>query len=111
MRDELNRVTRLRRLLEPLAVMYERHILHPGVNPQEFLLACPMGSHSETITGMELKAVHECWRDFRGLEKHLQQVMTQGIISEASVKADPGSIFERTHTGTWRGRLKDLLKK
>ena len=79
---ETKKVGRLRRLLEPLAVLYEEAVLKSRKEPFEVTLRVRQSTDhqrdnyhvSDTIhiiDGETLQAVHEVWQEFRLLERAL----------------------------------------
>ncbi len=98
MKDELARIILQRRRLEPLGVLFERHVLAVFKEPHEVQMEL-------SISGDSLQGAYEAWRDLQGLERHLLSLACTAIIGEAHPVAAPaGTVLERTHTGTWRGR-------
>ena len=81
---ELNRVRRLRRLLEPLAVLYEKTVLEAGEEPFGLRLTArqitnyarendPALGTIHIIDGESLKATHEVWQEYRRIERELKE--------------------------------------
>ena len=79
---ELERIGRLRRLLEPLAVIYYRAILQANKEPFEVRLTvrqstdnlgdnCPAVGMVHIIDGESLQAVHEVWQEYHRSETEL----------------------------------------
>lgn len=79
---ELERVSRLTRLLEPLAVLYEKAILDARKQPHEINLRVQRSvvysadnyGVAETvhfIEGVTLQAVYEVWQEYRQIERDL----------------------------------------
>lgn len=79
---ELTTVSRLRRLLEPLAVLYEKVILDAGMESYEISLRVQrttvhLGGNdgvAETvhiINGETLQAAYEVWQEYRRTERAL----------------------------------------
>jgi len=83
MAAELKRVGRLRRLLEPLAVLYEKTVLEARKEPFEVRLTCqqsldnvsgnfPLGP-IHVIEGDSLQAAYEVWQENNRIEKELRE--------------------------------------
>ena len=81
---ELNRVGRLTRLLEPLALLYEKVVLDASVEPGEISLRVQQSAVrladnygvAETvhiINGETLQAVYEVWHEYRRIERALRE--------------------------------------
>jgi len=81
---ELNRVRRLRRLLEPLAVLYEKTVLEAGEEPFELRLTArqitnygrendPALGTIHIIDGESLQATHEVWQEYHRIERELME--------------------------------------
>lgn len=79
---ELDRVGRLKRLLEPLALLYEKVVLDASVEPCEISLrlqqsaAHPVDNYgvAETVhifNGETLMAAYEVWQEYRRIERTL----------------------------------------
>ncbi len=79
---ELNRVRRLRRLLEPLAVLYDKTGLDAGEEPFQLRLSAhlitnhaaknsPALETIHIIDGESLKVTHEIWQEYRQIEREL----------------------------------------
>ena len=82
MAAELKRVGRLRRLLEPLGVLYEKTVLATCREPRGISLRCqkdmdyisqndPDAGAIHMINGESLQAAHEIWQQYDRLEKEL----------------------------------------
>ena len=82
MAAELKRVGRLRRLLEPLGVLYEKTVLAACREPFEVSLSCqqdmdyisendPNAGTIHIINGESLQAAYEIWQQYDRLEKEL----------------------------------------
>ena len=81
---EFNRVRRIRNLLEPLAVFYEKTVLEAGGEPFELRLtarqltsyareSAPAFGPVHSIDGESLKATHEVWQEYRRIERELME--------------------------------------
>jgi len=81
---ELNRVRRLRRSLEPLAILYEKTVLEAGEEPFELRLTArqitkyarendPALGTIHIIDGESLKATHEVWQEYHRIERELME--------------------------------------
>jgi hypothetical protein len=79
MAAELKRVRRLRRLLEPLAVLYEKTVLEAHKEPFEVRFNIQesadhlrdddhVANTFHIIDGGSLQAAHEVWQEFRRFE-------------------------------------------
>ncbi len=79
---ELNRVSRLTKLLEPLAVLYETVVLDASVEPCEISLRVQRSAVHladnygvvETvhiINGETLQAAYEVWQEYRRIQRDL----------------------------------------
>ncbi len=80
--DELERVRRLRRMLEPLAVLFEKVVLKASREPFEVTLRATQGAQYgdsddypvrtiHIIDGESLQAAHEIWDRYRQMERSL----------------------------------------
>lgn len=79
---ELKRVHRLRRLLEPLAVLYEKTVLEACKEPFEVRLTArqstdyasehyPAAGTIHIIDGESLQAAYEVWQEYHRIEREL----------------------------------------
>ena len=84
MAAERERVGRLRRLLEPLAVLYEKTVLEANKEPFEVRFKIQQSTDHlmdddhvantfHIIDGGSLQAAHEVWQEFRRLEMARRQ--------------------------------------
>jgi hypothetical protein len=82
MSTEQKRISRLRKSLEPLAVLYEKAVLQTLKEPSEVRLKIQQSTDhlSESYSGEEtvhiidgesLRAAHEAWQEYRRLERDL----------------------------------------
>ena len=82
MGKELEKIGRLRKSLEPLAVLYAKAVLEAGREPYEVRLTTQQSAdhlsenyHGEDtfhiIDGESLQAVHEIWQEYRRIEIQL----------------------------------------
>jgi len=82
MSTEQKRISRLRKSLEPLAVLYEKAVLPTLKDPSEVRLRVQQSTNhlSENYSGEEtvhiidgesLRAAHEAWQEYRQVEREL----------------------------------------
>lgn len=77
--SDLERVSRIRRALEPLGVLYEKVVLEANVEPYEVRLRIQVcddplalypaaGQAPHIIDGESLEAAHDVWKEYRRAE-------------------------------------------
>ena len=66
----LSVVSRRRQLLEPLRIAYQTHVLDQAKDPCDVVLQ--IGDRI-VVGGETLKAVHECWLEYKSREEQLKK--------------------------------------
>lgn len=80
--SDFERVSRIRRALEPLGVLYEKVVVETNVEPYEVRLRIQVcddplalypaaGQPPHIIDGESLEAAHEVWQEYRRTEQSL----------------------------------------
>ena len=98
MAAELQRVSRLTRLLAPLAVLYEEVVLDASVEPCEISLrfqqsAVHLADNSDVaetvhfIDGETLQAAYEVWQEYRRIERELLE-QSRAAVSDKKDRDD-----------------------
>jgi hypothetical protein len=100
MHEELERVGRLRKSLEPLAVLYEKAVLEARKEPYEVRLTTQQspdhlsdtydGGHTvHIIDGESLWAVYQVWQEYRQIERELLAKTGEPLVDSLTYLSAP----------------------
>ena len=103
LKEDLGIVQRMLKQLEPLADAFRAECSHDDGRERVFMIG------ETEITDGSLKAAHLVWQDLRVRERDLKELLCEPLACKL-VTPLTGTIFERTFTGTYRGRQMDLLR-
>lgn len=114
MAAELKRVHRLRRLLEPLAVLYEKTVLEACKEPFEVRLTArlstdcagehyPAAGTIHILDGESLQAAYEVWQEYHRIERELLQQSRAALSDKTDgddtveIPAPSKTVLEENH--------------